>query len=57
MRFESQTLKYRDLKLKQFKHIKLSHNLAKIVIIILYNHYLPKISELKNQVSKLIFKI
>jgi hypothetical protein len=46
-----------DLKLKQFKHTKLFHNTDNIVFIILYNHYLPKISKLKNQVLKLKFKI
>jgi hypothetical protein len=45
-----------DLKLKQFRHIRLFHNTDDIVFIILYNHYLQKISELKNLVLKLKLK-
>jgi len=41
----------------QFKHIKLSHNLEETMFIIFYNHYMLKISELKNQMPKLRFKI
>jgi hypothetical protein len=33
------------------------HNIHKILIIILYNYYLLKISKLKNQVPKLRFQI
>jgi hypothetical protein len=33
------------------------HNNDKIHFIISYNHYLPEISELKNQVLKLRFQI
>jgi hypothetical protein len=35
----------------------LFHDVNKSVFIILYNHYLLKISELKNQMPKLRFKI
>jgi hypothetical protein len=34
-----------------------SITLETLCLIILYNHYLPKILELKNQVSKLRFQI
>jgi hypothetical protein len=34
-----------------------SHKLKKNVFIIIYNHFLLKFSKLKNQVSKLRFKI
>jgi hypothetical protein len=36
---------------------RLLHNIAKPFFIILYDHYLLKISELKNQVPKLRFQI
>jgi hypothetical protein len=39
------------------KHTILSHKVLKNVFTIIYNHYLLKISELKNQVPKLIFNI
>ncbi len=55
--FELQNSHDNDLKLKQFKHIRLFHNIDKILYIICYNHYLPKFSKLKNQVLKLKFKI
>jgi hypothetical protein len=32
------------------------HNIDKTLFIILYNHYMPKISELKNQMPKLRFQ-
>jgi hypothetical protein len=37
--------------------LKLSHKHNKNVFIIIYKHYLQKNSELKNQVSKVRFKI
>jgi hypothetical protein len=40
IRFESQTLKDSDLKLRQFRHTRLSHNTNKKLFITLYNHYL-----------------
>jgi hypothetical protein len=55
--FESQTFHDNDLKLKQSKHIRLFHKIDKAIFIILYNYYMLKISELKNQVSKLSFQI
>jgi hypothetical protein len=36
-----------------FTHLKLSHKGNKTMFIILYKHYLSKISELKNQLLKL----
>jgi hypothetical protein len=45
IRFESQILKFEDLKLRQYKHIGLFDDLEKNDFIIIYNHYLPKISE------------
>jgi hypothetical protein len=42
-----------DLKLK---HTRLFHKTDNMVFIVLCNHYLPKISELKNRVLKLRFK-
>jgi hypothetical protein len=44
-RFEPQTFKYGDIKLRQSKHTKLFHNLEKKSIIILYTHYLPNIKK------------
>ncbi len=46
-----------NLKLRQSGHAKQSHKHNKNVFIIFYNHYLLNISELKNQLSKLRFKI
>jgi len=58
MGFELQTLKVEDFSVRQSRHTKLSHKQnTSDVFIGLYNHYLPKISELKNQVLKLRFKI
>jgi hypothetical protein len=48
---------FNNSRLRQSKHTRLSHKLTKHVFIIFYKHYLPKISELKNQVFKLRFKI
>jgi hypothetical protein len=56
-RFEPQISKDKVLTLKWSKHTRLFHNIGYIVFIIIYNHYLLKISELKNQVLKLRFKI
>jgi hypothetical protein len=56
VRFEPQTFKDNDLKLRQSKHIRLSHNIVKKLFNILYDHYLPKIKKLKNEVLKLRFK-
>jgi hypothetical protein len=42
-----------DLKLKQSKHIRLFHNIDKTLFIIFYNHCLPKISKLQNQMLNL----
>jgi hypothetical protein len=53
IKFETHTLKFKNLKLRQFKHTILSRKLEKSVFVILYNHYLPKISKLKYQVPKL----
>jgi len=44
-------------KLKQSKHIRLFHNINKTMFIISYNHYLPKISELKTKCQKFKFQI
>ncbi len=44
------TSKDRVLTLKWSRHTKLFHNTAYILIIIIYNHYLLKILESKNQV-------
>ncbi len=52
MRFEPQTFHDNDLEFKQFKHTRLFHNVDEILFIITYNHYLPKISELKNLGAK-----
>jgi hypothetical protein len=57
VKFEWQTLKIKNLKVKQFKHTSLSHKLKMNVIVIFYNHYLFKMSKCKNQVLKLRFKI
>jgi hypothetical protein len=46
-----------NLKLGQYRHTRFFHNIDKILFIILYNYYLPKFSELKNQVLKLKFQI
>jgi hypothetical protein len=54
---ELKTFKFKNLKMKQSRQSKLSHKLFNNVFIIFYNHYLPKFSELKNQVPKLNFKI
>jgi len=43
--------------MRLFRHTRISHNIEEIVFIIINNHYLPKISKLKNLVSKLRFKI
>jgi hypothetical protein len=56
VRFEPKTFKNNNLKLRQFLHTKLFHNTENSLFIILYNHYLPKFSKLKNQLSKLRFK-
>ncbi len=56
VKFEPQTLKFKNLKVKQFKHTSVSHKLKMNVIAIFYNHYLLKMSKLKNQVPKLRFK-
>jgi hypothetical protein len=55
--FELQTFNDNDLKLKQFKHIRLLHNIDKTLFIIFYNHYFSKFLELKNQVPKMRFQI
>ncbi len=55
--FESQTFHNNDLRLKQPTHVRLFHNIDKSLFIILYNQYLSKISELKNQMPKLRFQI
>jgi hypothetical protein len=52
-----QTFHNSDLKLKKSTHTKLLYNIDKTLFIILYTHYMPKISELKNQVPKLRFQI
>jgi hypothetical protein len=57
MKFELQTFKDSHFKLSQSRCIKLFDNTNTSLFIILYNHYLPKNSELKNQVPKLRFKI
>jgi hypothetical protein len=54
-RFESQTLKFKDLILKHFKHIRLSHKLEKNYFFITIP--CQKIIQLKNKVLKLNFKI
>ncbi len=54
--FELHTFYDNDLKLRQCKQTQLFHNIEKTLFIILYNHYLLKISELKNQVLKLRFQ-
>ncbi len=46
-KFEPQTFHDNDLKLKQSRHIRLLHNIDKIMFIVFYNHYLPKISNKK----------
>jgi len=35
-----------DLRLRQFRHTRLFHNIDKTLFIIFYNHCLPKISKL-----------
>ncbi len=55
--FELQVLKFKILKRRQFRHTRLSHKHNKNVFIIFYNYYLTKVSKLKNQLSKLSFKI
>jgi len=48
VQFELQTFKYKDLTLKHFlRHSTMFHNLEINLFIILYNHYLRKISEWK----------
>ncbi len=47
LKFEPQTLKFKNLKVKQFKHTSLSHKLKMNVIAIFYNYYLFKMSKLK----------
>jgi len=42
---------------KESRHMKLFHNSERQLLITSANHYLPTISELKNQVPKLRFKI
>jgi hypothetical protein len=46
-----------ELKLGESKHIRLFRNFDKFMFIILYSHYLLKISKLKTQGSKLKFQI
>ncbi len=53
MRFELETFEYLDSRLRQFGHTRLFHNHEEWLFIILYTHYLLKILELKNQMSKL----
>jgi hypothetical protein len=54
VRFDLQNLyKTQELRLV----LRLSHKHITNLFIILYNHYLSKFSKLKNQVSKLKFKI
>jgi hypothetical protein len=48
--FELHIFKFKNLKLRQSKHISMSHKLKKNVFVIFHDHYLPKISELKNRV-------
>jgi hypothetical protein len=55
--FEPQTSHDNDFKMKHSKHTKLLHNINAIQFIIYRNHYLSKISKLKNQVPKLRFQI
>jgi len=55
--FESPSFHGSDLKLKQSRQIRLLHIIDKTMFIILYNHYQPKISEIKNQGLKLRFGI
>ncbi len=43
VRFESQTLKFKNLRPRQFKHIRLSHKLKNNVFIKFSNHYAKKI--------------
>ncbi len=57
VKFEPETFKDKDLKLRQFTHSRLFHNTNNIFLIILCNHYQMKISEFKNQVLKIEFKI
>jgi hypothetical protein len=52
VKFEQQTLKIKNLKVKQFKHTSLSHKLKIIVIAIFYNHYPLKMSKLKKPSAK-----
>jgi hypothetical protein len=42
-----QTLKFKNLRLKQSRHTTLNHKHYKNMFIIFHNHYLSKISELK----------
>ncbi len=44
-------------RLRQSRGTRLSHKHTKTMFITFYNYYLPKISELKNQVLKLKLKI
>lgn len=46
--FETHTSHDSNLKLGQSRHTKLFHNIDKVLFDILYNHYLLKISKLKN---------
>jgi len=56
-RFEPHTSKDKVLTLKWFRPTRLSHNTKYIAFINIYKKYMSKISELKNQVPKLRFKI
>ncbi len=55
--FEPHTFKDKILTLQQSRHIRLFENIEPCVLIIIYNHYMSKFLELKNQVLKLRFKI
>jgi hypothetical protein len=46
--FELQTFHDNEFKLKQSRRTRVLHKIDKSLFIILYNHYLLKISELKN---------
>jgi len=51
--FEPKTFHDNVLKLKQYKQTRLLHNIHKALFIILYNHYLSKISEIKKLRAKI----
>jgi len=55
--FEFHIFKFKNLKLRQSRHTSMFHKLKKNVFFIFYEYYLPKISELKNRVPWLKFKI